>query len=139
LSSPSSRAEWLGLTGVGRSMARGHQITITPTQLHVEVNVGGQTVAKSDRPVLLEEKGLPTRYYLPPEDVRTDLLRRTDRRTRCPFKGEASYWSIEVGSEVYDDLVWSYENPIPDARGIAGLMCFYSERADIVVDGQAQP
>ena len=120
-------------------MARGHHIAITPTQLHVEVAVGGQTVAKSDRPVLLEETGMPTRYYLPPEDVRTDLLRRTDRRTRCPFKGEASYWSIEVGSQVYDDLVWSYENPIPDARGIAGLMCFYSELADIVVDGQVQP
>jgi uncharacterized protein (DUF427 family) len=90
-------------------MARGHQITVTPTDLHVEVAVGGHTVAKSDRPVLLEETGLPARYYLPREDVRTDLLRRTDRTTSCPFKGEASYWSVVVGGEVYDDLVWSYE------------------------------
>ena len=116
-------------------MARGHRITITPSELPVEVAVGGQTLAKSDRPVLLEERGLLTRYYLPPDDVRTDLLRRTDRTTSCPFKGEASYWSVEVGGEVYDDLVWSYQNPIPDARGITGLMCFYSERADVTVDG----
>ncbi len=120
-------------------MGRGHEITITPTELHVEVAVGGHTVAKSDHPVLLEETGLPTRYYLPREDVRTDLLRRTDRTTSCPFKGEASYWSVEVGGEVHDDLVWSYENPIPDAKGIAGLLCFYSERADITVEGRAQP
>lgn len=120
-------------------MARGHQITITSTDLHVEVAVAGQTVAKSDRPVLLEEAGLPTRYYLPREDVRTDLLRPTARTTSCPFKGEASYWSVEVGGEVHDSLVWSYENPIPEATEIAGMMCFYSDRADIVVDGQAQP
>jgi uncharacterized protein (DUF427 family) len=119
-------------------MGRGHEITITPAALHVEVAVGGQTVAKSDRPVLLEETGLPTRYYLPREDVRTDLLRRTERTTTCPFKGEASYWSVEVGGEVHDDLVWSYEDPIPAAKGITGLLCFYSERADITVDGQAQ-
>jgi uncharacterized protein (DUF427 family) len=115
-------------------MARGHQITITPTDLHVEVAVGSETVAKSDRPVLLEETGLPTRYYLPREDVRTDLLRRTDRTTTCPFKGEASYWSVEVGGELHDNIVWSYESPIPGAEGIAGLMCFYPERADITVD-----
>ena len=120
-------------------MGRGHEITITPTDLHVEVAVAGQTVAKSDRPVVLEESGLPTRYYLPREDVRTNLLRRSDRTTTCPFKGEASYWSVVVGGDVQDDLVWSYENPIPDARGIAGLMCFYSERADITVDRHAQP
>ncbi len=118
-------------------MARGHRIRITPAELHVEVAVSGQTVATSDRPVLLDETGLPTRYYLPPEDVRTDLLRRTDRTTTCPFKGEASYWSMEIGGEVHDDILWSYENPIPGAEGITGLMCFYSERADIVVDGQA--
>jgi uncharacterized protein (DUF427 family) len=118
---------------------RGHEITIIPSELRVEVAVGGHTVASSACPVLLEETGLPTRYYLPREDVRTDLLRRSDRTTSCPFKGEASYWSVVVGGEVHDDLVWSYENPIPDAQGIAGLMCFYPERADVTVNGQAVP
>jgi uncharacterized protein (DUF427 family) len=120
-------------------MASGHQITITPSQLHVEVTLGGEKLAGSDRAVLLDETGLPTRYYFPREDVRTELLRPSSRHTRCPFKGQASYWSAEVGGEVYDDLVWSYETPIPQAQGIAGLMCFYSERVELTVDGEREP
>jgi uncharacterized protein (DUF427 family) len=113
-----------------------HQITITPAQLHVEVTVDGVKVAKSDRPVLLDETGLPTRYYLPRDDVRTELLRASSRHTTCPFKGKASYWSVAVGDEVHDDLVWSYEHPIPEAEAITGLMCFYNDRVELVVDGE---
>jgi uncharacterized protein (DUF427 family) len=117
-------------------MASGHTISTSPATSHVVVTVGGEKLAESDRPVLLEETGLPTRYYLPREDVRTDLLRPTDTHTTCPFKGQASYWSAEVSGHVYDDLVWSYEDPIPQAAGIAGLMCFYPDRAELTVDGQ---
>jgi uncharacterized protein (DUF427 family) len=120
-------------------MARGHQITITPTGQHVEVTLNGEKLAESDRPVLLDETGLPTRYYLPREDVRTELLRPTSSETTCPFKGQASYWSVQVGQEVYDDLVWSYETPIPQAEGVAGLMCFYTERVHLTIDGERQP
>ena len=119
-------------------MTQGHRITITPSDRHVEVRVGGEVVARSDRPVILEETGLPARYYLPREDVRTDLLHSTSTETTCPFKGQASYWSVEVGDEVLPDVVWSYESPIPDAEGVAGLMCFYNERVDFTVDGVAQ-
>ncbi len=98
-------------------MATGHKITTTPAKLHVEVTLAGVKLADSDRPVLLDETGLPTRYYLPREDVRTELLRPTDRHTTCPFKGEASYWSVQAGGEVHDDLVWSYEYPIPAGGG----------------------
>ena len=101
-------------------MAKGHTITTTPATAHVVVTLGGEKIAETDRPVLLDETGLPTRYYLPREDVRTDLLRATDLHTTCPFKGEASYWSAEVGGEVFNDLVWSYETPIPEAAQIAG-------------------
>jgi uncharacterized protein (DUF427 family) len=120
-------------------MASGHQITITPSQLHIEVSLGGEKLAESDRAVLLDETGLPTRYYFPRQDVRTELLRPTDSQTTCPFKGQASYWSAEVGGEVHKDLVWSYETPIPQAEGIAGLMCFYTERVELTVEGQRQP
>jgi uncharacterized protein (DUF427 family) len=120
-------------------MTQGHRITIAPADVHVEVVVDGEKVAESDRPVLLDETGLPTRYYLPREHVRTDLLKPTNRETTCPFKGEASYWSLELGDEVHDNLVWSYETPIPDAEGITGLMSFYNERVDIVVDGELLP
>jgi uncharacterized protein (DUF427 family) len=114
-------------------MATGHQITITPADVHIEVSVGGQRLAESDRAVLLTETGMPPRYYLPREDVRSDLLRPTDRETTCPFKGQASYWSVQVGDQVHEDLVWIYETPIREAAGIAGLMCFYNERVELSI------
>jgi uncharacterized protein (DUF427 family) len=116
-------------------MASGHQITITPADLHVEISLDGEHLAVSDRVVVLEETGLPDRYYIPRDDVRTGLLQRTARRTTCPFKGQASYWSVIVGGQVHKNLVWSYETPIPPAEGIAGLMCFYDEKVELTVNG----
>jgi uncharacterized protein (DUF427 family) len=114
-------------------MTPGHTITIMPSDAHVEVRVDGEKVAESDRSLLLEETGCPVRYYLPREDVRTDLLRSTSFTSTCPFKGQASYWSLELGEAVHDGIVWSYEEPIPDAEAIAGLMCFFNERVDLTV------
>ena len=119
-------------------MAAGHTITIIPADRHIEVRVDGQKLAESDRAMRLDETGLPARYYLPREDVRTDLLRPTNRKTTCPFKGQASYWSAQVGDELHENLVWSYETPIPAARQIAGLMCFYNERVDLTISDQHQ-
>ena len=133
------------MTGPGRAvvttMTEGHRITITPSSSHVVVSLGGEKIAASDRALALDETGLPTRYYLPREDVRTELLRPTSRSSTCPFKGDASYWSVQVGDAVHDDVVWSYETPIPAAAEIAGLLCFYNERVDLSVDGvdQARP
>lgn len=118
------------------SMATGHTITIIQGTAHVEVGLGGEKLAQSDRPVLLDETGLPTRYYLPREDVRTELLKPTDTVTTCPFKGQASYWSAQVGGETHQDVAWSYEDPIPQAGGITGLMCFYPDRVELTVNGQ---
>jgi uncharacterized protein (DUF427 family) len=112
-------------------MATGHTITIVPADVHIEVRLDGQTLAESDRAVRLDETGLPARYYIPREDVRTDLLRPTAHKTTCPYKGEASYWSVKLGDQVYDNIVWGYETPIPDAAGITGLMCFYNDRVDM--------
>jgi uncharacterized protein (DUF427 family) len=114
-------------------MNAGHTVTITPSDLHVVVTVDGEKIAETDRPVLLEETGLPTRYYLPREDVRMDLLRATNFKTQCPFKGEASYWTLELGEAVHDGIVWSYETPIPAAVGITGLMSFYNDRVELSV------
>ena len=115
-------------------MASGHQIVITPQDLHVEISIKGEKVAESDGPVLLDETGLPTRYYLPREDVRTDLLRRTAHTSRCPFKGRASYWTLEIGGQVYENVAWSYEDPIRGAEAIAGLMAFYDDQVDVVIE-----
>jgi uncharacterized protein (DUF427 family) len=114
-------------------MARGHTITITPAELHVEVAVDGETIAESDRPVLLEETGLPTRYYLRREDIRAHLVGPTGTTSTCPFTGDASYWSVHVDGREYEDVAWSYEDPIPGGEGIAGLVCFYPERVELKV------
>ncbi len=114
-------------------MATGHTITIRPADVHVEVALNGQTLAASDRAVRLDETGLPPRYYVPRDDVRADLLRPSVHHTTCPFKGEASYWSVQLGDEIHENIVWSYETPIPDAVGITGLLCFYNDRVDLTV------
>jgi uncharacterized protein (DUF427 family) len=119
-------------------MASGHTITITPAERHIEVSVGGLKLAESDRALRLDETGHSARYYIPREDVRTDLLQPTTHHTTCPFKGEASYWSAQVGGEVYQNVVWSYETPIPGVEQIAGLLCFYNERVDLTVNEQHQ-
>ena len=120
-------------------MPSGHTITINPAGRHIEVSVAGQTLASSDRALRLDETGIPARYYIPREDVRTDLLRPTASRTTCPFKGRASYWSAQVGDRIYEDLVWSYETPIPAAEQIAGFMSFYPDRVELTVSDERQP
>jgi uncharacterized protein (DUF427 family)/membrane-associated phospholipid phosphatase len=127
-----------GRAVVGTSMTSGHKITITPSDAHIEVSLGGVKLADSRRASVLAETGLPPRYYLPRADVRADLLQPTSTRTTCPFKGDASYWSAEVGGEVHEDVVWSYESPIAAAADIAGLLCFYTERVELTVDGERQ-
>jgi uncharacterized protein (DUF427 family) len=119
-------------------MASGHKITITPVYHHVEVRLGGELLAASDRALLLAETGLPGRYYFPADDVRSELLRPTDLETTCPFKGQASYWSVETNGEVHENLVWSYQSPIPSVAEIAGLLCFYNEKVELSVDGERQ-
>ena len=120
-------------------MTPGHQITIEPTDQQVDVRIEGETVATSTRTLRLDETGMPPRFYFPRDDVRTDILRRTAFETTCPFKGQASYWTLELGDAVHDGLVWSYEVPIPAAEAIAERMSFFNERVEILVDGEPLP
>src|SRR5260370_40459906 len=80
---------------------------------HVRLVLAGVTIADSRRPRLLPETGLPTRYSLPEQDVRRELLEPTETATRCPYKGKASYWSATIGDRVFKDIVWSYRAPLP--------------------------
>jgi uncharacterized protein (DUF427 family) len=105
---------------------------------HVRIEVDGQVVAESNRPVLLYETGLPTRYYIPKLDVRMDLLEATHTVTHCPYKGDASYWSLKIGDKTYKDFVWGYPRPIPEIPKIENLLCFYNEKVDLFVDGVKQ-
>jgi uncharacterized protein (DUF427 family) len=106
---------------------------------HVVVELDGLRLADSKRPVLLFETGLPTRYYLPPEDVDHTLLEPTSNRSLCPYKGVADgYWSV-AGRPDVANVVWSYSAALPAVEKVAGLMAFYNELVDITVDGVRQP
>lgn len=110
--------------------------TIASTR-HVQVMLGGETIADSKRPYLLFETGLPVRYYLPKEDVRLDLLAPSDLLTGCPYKGTASYYSATVNGKQFDNIVWTYPDPVSDCPKIRDLLCFYNENVDqIIVDGE---
>jgi uncharacterized protein (DUF427 family) len=112
-----------------------HRVDSLPSARHVRVAVGDQTIAESSRPVLLFETGLPTRYYVPREDVRLDQLEPTETTSRCPYKGIASdYWRLK-GGESEKDIAWSYPDPIAESPKIKGLIAFFNERTDIWVDG----
>ncbi len=115
-----------------------HRVDVLGSSRHVQVRVGGVLIAESRRPRLLFETGLPVRYYLPKLDVRLDLLTPSPTRTRCPYKGEAVYWSVQAAGDVYENIVWSYPAPIPETPKIENLLAFFNEKTDIVVDGVAQ-
>ncbi len=115
-----------------------HRVDILQSSRHVKVRVNGELVAETERPKILFETGLPPRYYIPPEDVREDVLVSSKKTTRCPYKGVASYWSIEVGAERVEDLIWYYPEPIPEAAKIKGLLAFFNEKVDLEVDGELQ-
>jgi uncharacterized protein (DUF427 family) len=112
-----------------------HRVDVRRSSRHVRVALDGQVLAETTRPSLVFETHLPVRYYLPREDVRVEL-KPSDTRTICAYKGEASYWSIPG----HDDLVWGYENPLPDAAELAGLVAFYDDKVELTVErGQLVP
>ncbi|MEV6025046.1 DUF427 domain-containing protein [Streptomyces sp. NPDC052036] len=102
-------------------MSNGHTITIEQGDEHVRVVHGGQVLAESERALVLRETGCPVRYYIPAEDVRTDLLTPSETHTECPFKGTASYWSLPDA----ENLVWAYPDPKPEVAAIKDHLCFY--------------
>lgn len=116
-----------------------HRVDALPSSRHVRIVLAGEPVAETRRPHLLFETNHPTRYYIPQEDVRMDLLEPSERHTRCPYKGEASYWNARIGDEVFPDIVWSYLDPLPECPKIRGLLAFFNERVDTYVDGELQP
>ncbi len=111
------------------------RVDALPSSRHVVVSLGGTVLADSRQPVLLFETGLPTRYYLPVDDVRLELLEPTDNRSHCPYKGTADrYWDV-VGRA--QNVAWSYSDPYPAVGAVQGRMAFYNELVDLTVDGVA--
>jgi uncharacterized protein (DUF427 family) len=114
------------------------RVDILRSSRHVRVEAGGVVLAETSQPTLLFETGLPTRFYLPPTHARMELLRPTATVSHCPYKGQAAYWSVVVDGDVREDAAWSYPTPLPESEGIAGLLCFYPAKVDVLVDGVHQ-
>jgi uncharacterized protein (DUF427 family) len=112
-----------------------HRIDVLESARQVRLELDGQVLAESARARLLFESLLPVRFYLPREDLTVDL-RPSTTRTWCAYKGEASYWSPDVAGTEVPDLAWSYEAPLHDAIEVEGLVSFFDERVDVVLDGQ---
>src|ERR687895_897566 len=112
------------------------RIDVYRTTRHVRVSLDGVVLADTRQTFVLHETGLPPRWYIPPEDVRTELLEPSSLRTRCAYKGSASYWSARVGDRLVDDVVWSYPEPQHDAERVRDLLCFFNERVDLDVEGE---
>lgn len=109
-----------------------HPITITPNPKRVRVTLGGRVVADTTRALSLKEATYPAVQYIPREDVAMDLLRRTTHATHCPYKGDASYYSIVADGRTAENAVWSYEQPFSAMAQIAGHVAFYPNRVDAI-------
>jgi len=116
------------------------RVDVVNSSRPIRVMVGGETIAETTRARFLYETRLPTRYYIPPEDVRMDLLVPSDKVTACPYKGTARYWSVKIGDQLFPDIVWCYPEPIPECPKIKGYLCFFNEQVEaITLDGAALP
>lgn len=113
-----------------------HRIDIVHSRRHVCVEHDGELIAESSDPYLLFEPPLPVRYYLPPEEVRTDLLRPSETESVCAYKGHASYWSLNTTGE---DIAWSYPQPLREAAQVTDRLAFFNEHVDVIVDGTLLP
>jgi len=107
-----------------------YRVDLEPNPTAVEVVVADETVAASRSTLIVRETKLPAVIYFPREDVRSELLDRTDHRSFCPFKGEASYWTIRVGDRSLENCVWSYEDPFDEVAGLKNYMAFYADRVE---------
>src|SRR5271168_3045818 len=111
-----------------------HRVDLLPESRRIKVVFGGVTIADSGAALRVEEDPA---YYLPEKDVRLDLMRPTDQHSRCPYKGEASYWTIELPAEAgsirrSENAVWAYPSPYDEVSRLAGYYAFYPNRVDSI-------
>ena len=114
------------------------RVDILASSRHVRVELDGVVLADSHSPRILFETHLPPRYYLPIADLRTELLIPSSTQTHCPYKGTATYWSMNVNGSILEDFVWIYRSPLPESQKITGLACFYNEKVDLFIDDVPQ-
>lgn len=108
-----------------------HPITITTNPNRVRVSLGGEVIAETSRALTLKEASYPPVQYIPREDADPARLKRTDHATFCPYKGDASYFSIVSAGKVLENAIWTYETPYDSVKQIAGHLAFYPDKVKI--------
>ncbi len=114
-----------------------HPITITPTAARVVVGVNGVIVADTTSALTLQESTYPAVQYVPLADIDPALLKRTETSTYCPYKGDASYYTLTLPDGELTDVLWTYEKPYEAVEAIAGHAAFYTDRVEMVVIDEA--
>jgi len=124
----------------GQPAAKGsdYEIRFEPCRKRVRVEFNGAWVADSSRAIILHETRAPPMHYFPADDVRMDCLERTRFETHCPFKGNASYWTLNVAGKVAENAVWAYEEPYRDAEPIRGYLSFYRDKIAALYEGDEE-
>src|SRR5437879_3090093 len=113
-------------------------VQVEPTAKRIRVYLGGEPVVDTLGACLVWEDRPYPAYYVPLLYVRLELLRPSETVTMCPYKGTATFWSVQVGDRLVPDLVWTYRTPVVESVKIAGLACFFNEHVDLTVDGVQQ-
>ncbi|TKX26245.1 hypothetical protein C1H76_1598 [Elsinoe australis] len=114
------------------------RVDILASMRPIKISVGGKVIAETTTSMHLYETGLPVRYYMPLTAVDQSVLRPSDLRTKCPYKGEAEYYSVVVDGKEWKDVVWYYTRPTVECAAVQGLVCFYNEKVEVEVDGKKE-
>jgi uncharacterized protein (DUF427 family) len=109
-----------------------HRVDLHPDKSHVRVMFGGKVIADSTAALRVEESGHGPVYYIPAKDMALDLMQKTEHTTYCPFKGTASYWTINAGDKTAENAIWGYEAPYDETAQLAGYYAFYGNRVDSI-------
>jgi uncharacterized protein (DUF427 family) len=110
-----------------------HPITVAPTGKHVVVKAGGKVIAETDSALTLQESNYPPVQYLPLQDVDADVISPTDHKTYCPYKGDASYYSVSIADDELENVTWTYEQPYDAVAEIKDHVAFYPNKVEISV------
>ncbi len=117
-------------SGPGYAKNPDYEIEILPTSKHIQIEVNGLIVVDCKNVLLMREQNHKPVYYFPQADVKMALFQSTDHSTHCPFKGNASYWTLAAGERVVEDVMWSYETPCDEVKAIKNYVAFYRDRID---------
>ncbi len=110
-----------------------YPLEIAPSGKSVRVTLGGEVIAETSHALVMTESDYSPAYYIPLGDVRLDLMEKTNHSSHCPFKGNASYWTINAGGQTAENAVWSYEMPFDEVALIRETMSFYTSKVDAIV------